>query len=75
MTSKKLLRRDALKAVAMLAAPLVGQTVAARRDSAGGRRSIVPAKRDQPFDDGWRFLRADAPGAERLRQIGHVGNG
>jgi beta-galactosidase len=68
-------RRDALKAVAMLAtAPLASSYLAAASSVAqtGGAAPVTAAKpgvvaagrRDQPFDDGWRFLRDDAPGAE-----------
>ena len=59
-------RRDALKAVAMLAsAPLAGQTAGAAQVPASRPGAAVENKRDQSFDDGWRFLRGDAPGAER----------
>ena len=59
-------RRDVLKAIAMLAAtPLAAQARGAAQTSTGVSGADVAAgKRDQPFDDGWRFLRGDAPGAE-----------
>jgi beta-galactosidase len=59
-------RRDALKAIAMLAAaPLAAQAGDAARTPAGRSGAVVAAgRRDQPFDDGWRFVRADPPGAE-----------
>jgi beta-galactosidase len=56
-------RRDALKAVAMLAAPLAGQT-GGMAQSAARPGASVGNGREQSFDDGWRFLRGDAPGAE-----------
>ena len=61
----KLPRRDAMKAIAMLAAaplaaPALGVTQAARERSAAS----VANRRMQNFDDAWRFLRGDAPGAE-----------
>ena len=55
-------RRDALKAVALwAAAPLAGQMIGSAQSALapGGNR------REQSFDDGWRFLRGDSPGAER----------
>lgn len=56
-------RRDALKAVAMFAAaPLAAQTCSVARSGAA-----VENRREQIFDDGWRFLRGDAPGAESPR--------
>ena len=59
-------RRDVLKAIAMLAAtPLAAQARGAVQPSTGVSGAVVAAgKRNQPFDDGWRFLRGDAPGAE-----------
>jgi beta-galactosidase len=61
----RLPRRDALKAIAMLAvAPLAGQTGGMAQISVGRSGVDVPGRRDQLFDDGWRFLRGDAPGAE-----------
>ena len=59
-------RRDALKAIAMLAAaPLAAQAGGATQSATGRSGAVVAAgRRDQPFDDGWRFLRGDAPGAE-----------
>ena len=54
-------RRTALKALAAFAAPVYGQ-VAGTPSPAGG---VAEGKRGQSFDDNWRFLRADAPGAER----------
>lgn len=58
-------RRDVLKAAAMLAAaPLAPQTGTGTQLQAGRPGASVTAKRDQPFDDGWRFLRGEAPGAE-----------
>jgi beta-galactosidase len=60
-------RRDALKAVAMLAAaPLAVQTGAVARSApALPVAAIENNRREQSFDEGWRFLRGDAPGAER----------
>ena len=60
-------RREALKAIAMLAAaPLAAQAGEAAQTSTGRSGAVVAAgRRDQPFDDGWRFFRGDAPGAER----------
>jgi beta-galactosidase len=58
-------RRDALKAIAALAAtPLAAQTVAAPQTPAARPLAVAAGKRGQPFDEGWRFLRGDAPGAE-----------
>jgi beta-galactosidase len=59
-------RRDALKAIAALAAaPLAAQAGEAAQTSTARPGALVAAgRRDQPFDEGWRFLRADAPGAE-----------
>jgi beta-galactosidase len=63
-------RRDALKAIAALAAaplaadPLAAQTGAAPQNPAGERGAVAAGKRGQSFDDGWRFLRGDAPGAD-----------
>jgi beta-galactosidase len=59
-------RRDALKAVVMLAAaPLAGQTAGTTQVSSARSSAAVENKRGQRFDDGWRFFRADASGAER----------
>jgi beta-galactosidase len=58
-------RRDALRAVAMLAAPLVGQTTSSTQVSSTRPSAAVENKRGQRFDDGWRFFRGDASGAER----------
>jgi beta-galactosidase len=59
-------RRDALKAIAMLAAaPLAAQAGGTAQIPAGRSGAVAAGKRDQLFDDGWRFLRGDAPGAER----------
>ncbi len=59
-------RRDAMKAVAMLAAaPLAAPTGATAQVPAGTSAAVVAGKRGQLFDEGWRFLRGDAPGAER----------
>src|ERR1035441_1367201 len=55
------LRRDALKAAVLLAAPLAGQTGGV---ASGPPSAVTSCQRNQPFDEGWRFLRADAPGAE-----------
>ena len=59
-------RRDVLKTLAMVAAaPLAAQ--ASDKDQTPAVKSgaaIVAGRRDQRFDDGWRFLRGDAPGAE-----------
>ena len=61
----RLPRRDVLKAVAMLAAtPLVPQTGSGTGAPAGRPGAAVSGRRDQPFDEGWRFHRGDAPGAE-----------
>jgi beta-galactosidase len=58
-------RRDALKAVAMVAAaPLAAQTGGQAPAPAVTLDAVAAGKRDQQFDDGWRFLRGDAPGAE-----------
>jgi beta-galactosidase len=58
-------RRDVLKAVALLAAtPLAGQASIATQSPASRPAAAVAGRRDQPFDEGWRFLRGDAPGAE-----------
>lgn len=59
-------RRDVLKAAAMVAAaPLAPQSGAAARLAAGRTNASVSGRREQAFDEGWRFLRGDAPGAER----------
>ena len=60
-------RRDALKAVAALAAsPLLGQQVPVAGQTPASRNGAgIGNKRNQLFDDGWRFFRGDAPGAER----------
>lgn len=58
-------RRDALKAVAMLAAPLVGQTVGSTQVSTTRPSAAVENRRGQRFDDRWLFFRGDAAGAER----------
>ena len=63
--TSRLGRRDALKAVALLAAPLVGQTVGSTQLPAIRSSAAVENRRGQRFDDGWRFFRGDAPGAER----------
>ena len=58
-------RRDALKAVAMLAAaPLAGQMGGMAQSAPARSVAAVENRREQSFDDGWRFLRGDAPGAE-----------
>ena len=58
-------RRDALKAVAMwAAAPLAGQTGDRAQTAPARSGAAVENGREQSFDDGWRFLRGDAPGAE-----------
>jgi beta-galactosidase len=62
-------RRDTLKGLAALAmTPIISQT-ADEAQEIRLRQATAPAvveagKRDQRFDDGWRFLRGDAPGAE-----------
>jgi len=62
-------RREALKGLAALAAvPLMpdageGEQRAAATSVRG--KGVAPSGRDRPFDDGWRFYRGDAPGAER----------
>ncbi len=63
--TSRLGRRDALKAVAMLAAPLVGQTGGVTQVPSTRSDAAVANKRGQRFDDGWRFFRGDASGAER----------
>jgi beta-galactosidase len=61
-----LARRDVLKTVAMLAAtPLAAQAGARLQVPTARPAAVAPGKRDQPFDERWRFLRGDAPGAER----------
>jgi beta-galactosidase len=61
----KLPRRDAMKAIAMLAAaPLAAQTGGVTQSAPGRSAASVANRREQSFDDGWRFLRGDAPGAE-----------
>jgi len=58
-------RRDALRAFAMLAAtPLAGQMGGMAQTAPARTIAAVENKREQSFDDGWRFLRGDAPGAE-----------
>ena len=58
-------RRDALKAVALLAAaPLAAQTGGTAQSAPARAAAAVGNRREQTFDDGWRFLRGDAPGAE-----------
>lgn len=58
-------RRDALKTLAMLAAtPLAGQTVSAAQARSPRSVAAVRDTGNQPFDEGWRFWRGDAPGAE-----------
>jgi beta-galactosidase len=58
-------RREALKAIAMLAAtPLAGQTGGTAQIPVGMSSAVAAGKRGQSFDEGWRFLRGDAPGAE-----------
>ncbi len=54
-------RRQALKTLASLAGtPLYAQQSKAPAPSP----AALHLKRNQPFDDNWRFLRADSPGAE-----------
>lgn len=61
-----LLRRDALKAVAMLAsAPLSGSVARAAQSPSAQSSASAEDSRDQLFDAGWKFLRGDAQGAER----------
>ncbi len=58
-------RRDALKAIAALAAtPLAAPAGAAPQTPAARRAAVQSGTRGQPLDDGWRFLRGEAPGAE-----------
>ena len=62
-------RRDILKGLAVLAiTPIVSQPVAEAQDARPAQRTsslaVAAGKRDQSFDEGWRFLRGDAPGAE-----------
>src|ERR1035441_8186579 len=58
-------RRDALKAVALLAAaPLAAQPRGKAQSAPARPAAAVENRREQTFDDGWRFLRGDAPGAE-----------
>ena len=63
--TSQLERRDALKALAMLAAPLVGQTGPPTQASSTRSSDAIENKRGQRLDDGWRFFRRDAPGTER----------
>ena len=70
-TSNAVARRDILKGLAVLAiTPIVSQAVAEAQDAgpAHGTSTLAVAagKRDQSFDEGWRFLRSNAPGAEAL---------
>lgn len=58
-------RRDALKAIALLAAaPLAGQKDGAAQSASARPAASVENRREQSFDEGWRFFRGDAPGAE-----------
>ena len=59
-------RRDVLKAIAMVAAtPLAAQASdGAQTPNEKSGAVLAVGKRDQAFDDGWRFIRTDAPGAE-----------
>ena len=62
-------RRDILKGLAVLAmTPIVSQAVAEAQDARPAQGTsplaVAAGKRDQSFDEGWRFLRGDAPGAE-----------
>jgi len=62
-------RRDILKGLAVLAmTPIVSQVVAEAQDARTAQGTsplaVAAGKRDQSFDEGWRFLRSDAPGAE-----------
>ena len=58
-------RRDAIKAIAMVAGmPLTGQVGGVTRSAPARSAAAVENRRRQSFDDGWRFLRGDAPGAE-----------
>ncbi len=62
-------RREILKGLAVLAmTPIVSQTTGEAEETRPGQAAAPAAveagKRDQRFDDGWHFLRGDAPGAE-----------
>jgi beta-galactosidase len=58
-------RRDALKVIALLAAvPLVGQKGGLAQPAPARLAASVENRRNQSLDEGWRFLRGDAPGAE-----------
>ncbi len=58
-------RRDALKAIALLAAvPIVDQKDGVAQRAPARSAASVDNRRNQSFDEGWRFLRDDAPGAE-----------
>jgi len=62
-------RRDILKGLAVLAmTPIVSQSVAeaqgARPAHGISPLAVAAGKRNQSFDEGWRFLRGDALGAE-----------
>ncbi len=63
---RELPRREALKVMAAVAAsPLASEVRAAAQPAPARRAASVGAGRQQRFDADWRFLRADAPGAER----------
>jgi beta-galactosidase len=62
-------RREILKGLAVLAmTPIVSQTTSEAQEThesqATAPAAVEAGKRDQRFDDGWRFKRGDAPGAE-----------
>jgi beta-galactosidase len=59
-------RRSALKAIALIAAaPLAGLAAGDVQTAIPISTPVAAGKRYQVFDDRWRFLRDDAPGAER----------
>ncbi len=62
-------RREVLKALAVFAVtPIVSESSSRAQDkfslAEGALANAVAGHRDQPFDNGWRFLRGDALGAE-----------
>lgn len=59
-------RRGALQAAAALfSAPFLTQPLAGAPSANPATKAASDPKRNQPFDEDWRFLRADAPGAEQ----------
>ena len=61
--------REALKGLAALAVvPFIPEAGRGEQQSPGSSdrdRGAAPLGRDRRLDDGWRFYRGDAPGAER----------